>query len=368
MQDTDQAPWKPGAAILAVCAVLAGLAFADRCEPADKGTLYIRAYSGQLATDGSPVRAFGVEVGRVTEVCLFPVARPRTLGLSASACTRERFDSTRRACPVPSRLEGKVDPSESPPVLLIAELDREAMARIREDASVQLINVLPNVTRTGLRLEFGAGGPLDERHTICATDWSLVDMADQLLKGLNDVVATAHRLLELVQELALHLDESIKDRGVVGALLDEESAENLGSVMQDAAGTLRATRQTIEGVSQDLRSAVKDLDTITGAAAERAPKLLREVDEALESLNRSLLELEGTLKALRETGARGPEVMDRAINLVDEVQRTIEGLQNLPVIRSQIAPDNTDPVRTGRPSLQPPSDATRGSTAGGETR
>ncbi|MCB9756224.1 MAG: hypothetical protein H6713_40410 [Myxococcales bacterium] len=366
--DTDQAPWRPGAAILVACALVAGLAFADRCEPEGKAKLYIRAYDGQLAVDGSPVRVYGVEVGRVTAVCLFPDERPRRFGLTRGPCTRALLESTRRDCPVPSRLQGRADATQPPPVLLIAEVDPQVAAALHDDAHAQLVNVLPNVTRTGLRLDFGAGAPLRENHTICATDWSLVDTADALLKQLSEVVETAHRLLALVKDLVARLDASIDQRGVVGALLDERSADNVASVMEDAAATLRATRQTIEGVSADLRSAIKDVDAIAKTAADRAPKLLDEASAALESLNRSLLDLEGTLRSLRETGARGPEVMDRAITLVEEVQRTIEALQSLPIIRGQIAPSTTEPVPTGRPALTPPVDTRRAPASPGGAR
>jgi hypothetical protein len=104
---------------------------------------------------------------------------------------------------------------------------------------------------------------------------------------------------------------------------------------------------------------MRNIRDASDAAAGEAPGMVAEVDEALSSLNRSLVHLEATLESLRDASARGPEAMDRAIDSVEEVQRAVVGIQELPLIRKGVTPKTTAPVAPERPVLTPPADQGR---------
>jgi len=279
---------------------------------------------------GSPLKFRGVPVGRVEQISL----------TSAEYSTRRQYVLVRMSISS-NMFQFPVNDPNSPD--LKRELDRGFRIRLAPQGL------------TGVAyLEADYLDP--ERHPPLEIDWRpaypYIPSARSKITQLSDAV---ERILQNIGDIDIsRLSEGIeKSLAAMTKVAESANLEKIGDQTSALLAELRATNRQLNGLvsSPELKSGITDAAAAAGRArqlVERAEKpidrMLTDLPQVSEGLNRMVTRLDSVTKDLPETSAQLRQTLQRVNRLIAnqqrELERTMENLRAVSENMKEITEDS----------------------------
>jgi phospholipid/cholesterol/gamma-HCH transport system substrate-binding protein len=291
-------------------------------------TCVIHLASGSGLKLGSPVKIADVDVGVVNDIHL----EHFTLDPKRKVKVELRIEGDFWPALVTTTARGPVGVVESellgaaivvlvPPTLTAAQ-----EAEIQEISRSKIKRKNPYILSNGAEIQVTVPPTLKDQ--IDAVKKDVEQLKDEAVVTLKDVQRT-------VENVRILTDGLVAGKGVAGRVLrDDKMAQDVADTVAEIRGPVIAD---IRAAIENVRKATEPVAAATANAKETTEKVNRAMDDLpriLASLERTLADVEATVANVREASGGFPEAVRKTDRALAEANRTIEGVERLPVLRS----------------------------------